>query len=76
MEEKGSFRRLARNLRRIDDVKGIFKQICKKPIYVCSEQTIVLGDEVFEGVPRCDHIEVSWEDWLKLHDAIDKLPGV
>ncbi len=74
MEKKGDFRQLTRNLRIISDVKKTFNEISKKPIFVCSEQTIKVNGETFDGVPKCDYVQISFEDYNRLYEAIRKLP--
>jgi hypothetical protein len=57
----------------IDKVKKVFKEISKKPIFVCSSQTIEMNGHTYKDVPRCDYVQISFEDYNKLNEAINKL---
>jgi hypothetical protein len=57
----------------IDKVKKVFKEISKKPIFICSSQTIEMNGHIYKDVPHCDYVQISFEDYNKLNEAINKL---
>jgi hypothetical protein len=57
----------------IEKVRKVFKEISKKPIFVCSDQTIAMGGKTYTGIPRCDYVKIDFEDYNKLDDAIKEL---
>ena len=58
---------------KIPTLKAVFERISKKPIFVCSPQDIAIAGKVYKGVPRCDYVQISWEDYNKLKELIDAL---
>ena len=46
----------------------ILNKIEKKPIFVCSEQTVDGIDEV----PKCEYVKIDFQDWNDLREAIIK----
>lgn len=56
-----------------EKVRRVFHEIGKKPIFVCSDQTIKVGGKTYTGVPHCDYVKIDFDDWNKLNDAIKKM---
>ncbi len=57
----------------VDKVKRIFHEVSKKPIFICSSQTIEMNGHTYKDVPHCDYVQISFEDYNKLYDAIKVL---
>jgi len=54
----------------VDKVKRVFKEISKKPIFICSSQTIKMNGHTYKDVPHCDYVQISFDDYNKLNDVI------
>jgi hypothetical protein len=61
------------NTRLLNRFFKIFNEIEHKPIFVCSSQTIHLDGKTYKDMPKCDYVQISWEDWMKLHDALGRI---
>jgi hypothetical protein len=59
----------------IDRAKRVFHEISKKPIFVCSSQTVKMYGHTYKNVPHCDYVQISFEDYNKLYAVITKLKG-
>jgi len=56
-----------------DKLKKVFHEISKKPIFVCSSQTITMNGHTYKDVPHCDYVQISFDDYNRLYDAIKNL---
>ena len=50
-------------------LKTFFNKLEKKPIFVCESQIIKRDNKSYK-VPKCNHIELDWEDWMTLRKLI------
>jgi len=54
-------------------LKHFFDMMSKKPIFMCSPQTIKVDGKTYKGVPHCDYVQISWEDYNKLKELVEQL---
>jgi len=54
----------------INELNKIFWEIARKPIFVCGEQTIYHKGKAYKHMPRCEWVQLTFEDWYKLQNAI------
>jgi len=54
-------------------LKDFFDKMSRKSIFVCSSQTIKMDGHTYKGVPHCDYVRISWEDYNKLRELISQI---
>jgi len=57
--------------KKILKIIDVFDNISKKPIFICTEQQVVSGNEKFT-LPKCEYVKISFKDYNKLYEVIKR----
>lgn len=60
------------NMNKITKLKKVYFEILKKPIFMCSDQTVKHKKKRYI-LPKCRYVQIDCKDWSELHDAIMRL---